>query len=174
MDDIVIRSMLKWPDIPDVYGWLQLDRRGNWRLRDESTESEGAAFGTIGNVAFREFIARNYAVDKRGCWFFQNGPQRVFVRLAYAPYVFHFADGGIFDHCGAPAETIQGAWIDDEGSVVLSTGGRIGLLDDRDLSGLADQVAEGVVRIRSTSLPVGTLHANEIEARFGFVRDPKP
>jgi len=27
MDDIVIRGMLKWPDVPAVYGWLSLDRR---------------------------------------------------------------------------------------------------------------------------------------------------
>jgi hypothetical protein len=174
MDDIVIRSMLKWPDIPDVYGWLRLDRRGNWQLRGESTGLEPAEFGTIGNAAFREFIARNYAADERGCWFFQNGPQRVFVGLAYSPFVFHIAHGGIIDHCGRSAESIEGAWLDEEGSLVLSGSGRIGLLDDRDLVGLAEQVTEGVVRIGSASVPVGRLAANEIEARFGFARDPKP
>ena len=27
MDDAVLRSMAKWPNVPDVYGWLSLDRR---------------------------------------------------------------------------------------------------------------------------------------------------
>jgi len=173
MDDSVIRSMLKWPDIPDVYGWLQLDRRGNWRLRSESPDPD-PPFGTIGNVAFREFISRNYAADERGCWYFQNGPQRVFVRLAYAPHVFHLADDGLVDHCGLPAGPFDGAWIDEEGSLVLRTAGRIGLLDDRELSSLAEQVSEGGVRIGSITLPLGAIDSRVMEARFGFVKDPKP
>ena len=35
----------------------------------------------------REFIHRNYAADERGAWFFQNGPQRVYVELEAAPFV---------------------------------------------------------------------------------------
>ena len=72
MDDLVMRSMAKWPDAPDVYGWLSLDRRGNFLIQKEK----------IGNRALREFISRNYQADARGCWYFQNGPQRVFVSLA--------------------------------------------------------------------------------------------
>ena len=173
MDHGVIRSMLKWPGIPDVYGWLQLDRRGNWRLRSESQDPERSS-GTIGNVALREFISRNYAADERGCWYFQNGPQRVFVRLAFAPYVFHLADGGLVDHCGLPAGPLDGAWIDEEGSLVLRTAGRIGLLDDRELFGLAEQLSGGGVRIGSVTLPVGAIDSRAMEARFGFVKVPKP
>jgi hypothetical protein len=29
MDEMVKRGMARWPDVPDVYGWLSLDRRGN-------------------------------------------------------------------------------------------------------------------------------------------------
>ena len=71
MDPMVLRSMAKWPDVPDVYGWLSLDRRGNWLLKGER----------IGNQALRDFISRNYQPDKRGCWYFQNGPQRVLCDL---------------------------------------------------------------------------------------------
>jgi len=28
VDDIVLQAMTKWPDVPNVYGWLRLDRRG--------------------------------------------------------------------------------------------------------------------------------------------------
>ena len=33
MDEIVARAMQKWPNVPDVYGWLRLDRRGTWWLK---------------------------------------------------------------------------------------------------------------------------------------------
>ncbi|TMH99667.1 MAG: DUF2946 family protein, partial [Betaproteobacteria bacterium] len=29
MDELVARSLAKWPNVPAVYGWLALDRRGN-------------------------------------------------------------------------------------------------------------------------------------------------
>src|SRR4029077_20771332 len=60
MDDVIARSMAKWPDVPDVYGWLSLDRRGNWLLKSER----------IGNQALKDFISRNYTPDSRGCWYF--------------------------------------------------------------------------------------------------------
>jgi hypothetical protein len=44
MDDIVKAAMAKWPDVPDCYGWLALDARGNWRMRDarcQALESAG-------------------------------------------------------------------------------------------------------------------------------------
>jgi len=96
MDREVLDAMARWPQVPAVYGWLALDRRGNWLLR----ESEGGRLGRIGNAALREFIGRNYAADARGCWYFQNGPQRVFVELAYTPWVLHYEgvalrDGGL-------------------------------------------------------------------------------
>lgn len=169
MDDNVIRSMLKWPDVPDVYGWLQLDRRGNWRIRGASSDTH---FEPIGNAALRDFIARNYAADERGRWFFQNGPQRVFVRLGYAPFVFRLENDAIVDHCGRASASLEGAWIDDEGSLVLRASDRVGLLDDRDLGAVAEQVAAGTFKTGSASVQVGRLASGEIEKRFGFVREP--
>ena len=34
MDDIVKQAMAKWPNVPACWGWLGLDARGNWWLRD--------------------------------------------------------------------------------------------------------------------------------------------
>ena len=87
MDDIVARAMHKWPDVPNVFGWLRLDRRGNWLVKSRS-----AAFERIGNRAVIDFIGRNYAADLQGRWFFQNGPQRVYVSLDYTPWVFRLSD----------------------------------------------------------------------------------
>ena len=42
MDDIVKQAMAKWPDVPNVYGWLSLDRRGVWRIKgDAVTNTDG-------------------------------------------------------------------------------------------------------------------------------------
>jgi hypothetical protein len=152
MDEIVVRSMAKWPDVPDVYGWLALDRRGNWLLQGER----------IGNRALRDFIARNYQPDARGCWYFQNGPQRVFVQLAYTPLVVHVEGGALFDHCGRPFGAAQ-AYLDEEGSLLMSGNSGVGLLDDRDLAAYAD---------RSEGLPL--LARRAVAARFGFVANPAP
>lgn len=151
MDEIVARSLAKWPNVPAVYGWLELDRRGNWRIKGSR----------IGNPALREFIARNYACDERGRWFFQNGPQRVFVRLAYTPFVVHYEGERLVDHCGRPFAA-KNAFQDDEGSVLIEGEHGIALLDDRDLERYAD-LAE----------PLPTLRRAEVEDRFGFVSDPR-
>jgi hypothetical protein len=126
VDEIVLRAQAKWPGVPDVYGWLSLDRRGRWLL-----------------------------CDARGRWFFQNGPQRVFVRLAYTPLVAR-ADGGTFvDQCGRTLET-GGAMLDEEGCVLLPVEGSIALLDDRDLAAYAEargDAIERLPRIQSRDVP---------------------
>jgi hypothetical protein len=156
MDKTVLRSMAKWPDVPDVYGWLSLDRRGNWLLKGER----------IGNQAFRDFISRNYSSDSQGRWYFQNGPQRVFVALAYTPLVLHLEGGNagdaLFDHCGRPFLPEQ-AFLDEEGSVLMQAKQGVGLLDDRDLPAYADRAQ------RLPQIPRGT-----VPGRFGFVINPLP
>ncbi|MGQ0650690.1 MAG: DUF2946 family protein [Betaproteobacteria bacterium] len=152
MDDAVARSLARWPNVPAVYGWLELDRRGNWRIKGEK----------IGNAALREFIARNYQPDERGRWYFQNGPQRVYVRLAYTPLVMHYEGERLFDHCGRPVEALE-TYLDDEGSVLVRTAAGIGVLDDRDLERYAER-AERLEPVRR----------DQIAARFGFEPDPSP
>jgi hypothetical protein len=151
MDEMVARSMAKWPNVPAVYGWLSLDRRGNWRIKGER----------VTHAALRDFIGRNYAADERGCWFFQNGPQRVFVSLAYTPLVVHFEGDRLVDQRGVPFDP-SAVYQDDEGSVLVEAKtGQIALLDDRDLERYADR-ADELPRVRKAEVP----------ERFGFVRDP--
>ena len=87
-EDAVLRALARWPDVPGVFGWLGLDCRGRWRLEGE----------LIGNEAANRFIDRNYARDEAGRWFFQNGPQQVFVTLEYAPPVYRLDDAGTRPH----------------------------------------------------------------------------
>lgn len=133
MDDTVIRAMAKWPSVPAVWGWLSLDRRGAWRL-------EGKA---IPNRAVVEFIARNYASDDHGRWFFQNGPQRVFVDLAYTPWVYSLdGRGALVTHTGRGCGAVESAWIDEAGTMILLGEPGPGIVDDRDLPAFADRLAD--------------------------------
>lgn len=152
MDALVARSMAKWPDVPAVYGWLALDRRGNWRIKGERVLHAG----------LRDFIARNYQADERGRWYFQNGPQRVFVALAYTPLVVHHEGEALLDQCGERVVP-SAAYLDDEGSVLIEGGRAIALLDDRDLERYAGH-AERLPRLAQQEVP----------GRFGFLREPRP
>ena len=133
MDDIVKQAMAKWPNAPSVYGWLGLDRRGAWLIKGER----------ISNPMVTDFISRNYGHDAAGRWFFQNGPQRVFVALDYTPFVYRIgwdpapgAPPRIAAHTGSTVARVDGAWIDTAGIVLIATEHGPGMIDDRDLESL--------------------------------------
>ena len=133
MDEIVEQAMAKWPNVPAVYGWLSLDRRGGWRIKGDA----------VTNPVIAAFIARNYSHDAEGRWFFQNGPQRVYTALDYTPYVYRIlwsaaaaAALRIEAHTGAAVSRIDAAWIDEQGVLLLATDLGIGMLDDRNLEQL--------------------------------------
>jgi hypothetical protein len=157
---MVARSLAKWPNVPAVFGWLSLDRRGNWLIKGQK----------IGNAALREFIARNYEADAQGRWYFQNGPQRVYVCLAYTPLVVHYEGERLVDHCGRPFAA-AGSFQDDEGSVLFAGGGTVALLDDRDLARFAE---DSPAHFPDLPPPGVALRKAEVAARYGFVADPKP
>jgi hypothetical protein len=152
VDDIVVRSLAKWPNVPAVYGWLSLDRRGNWLIKGER----------IGNAALREFIGRNYEADDKGRWYFQNGPQRVYVALAYTPLVVHYQGDQLCDQRGRAFSPLE-AFEDDEGSVLFAGSGTVALLDDRDLGRIADDAPRLAPILKA-----------EVPGRFGFVPEPRP
>lgn len=174
MDQAVVRALAKWPAVPAVYGWLALDERGNWLLRNPASSE----FGRIGNTALRAFIGRNYARDARGCWFFQNGPQRVYVRLACGPFVFHLEGERLVNQCGRPAGILSAAWRDDHGALILATPSGVGNLDDRDLlaasEGIVESGAGAWLAWAGQRVPLNRILRAELPARFGFVRDPRP
>lgn len=183
MDDIVKQALAKWPNVPHCTGWLLLDRRGDWRMRDDAAQAAGELGSPIPHAALASFIARNYECDEHGQWFFQNGPQRVYVELAYTPWIVRLAerDGQLVltDQTGQPFEPAE-AWLDDTGGVLFRDAGtppRIASLHDHDLGLFADHAdldaAPPVLRWRSgTALPLGTVSSADVPARFGFVASP--
>ena len=115
MDEIVKAALKKWPNVPACVGWLALDARGDWYMRDERVQAAGAfprvKGSRIVHEKLREFIARNYERADDGSWFFQNGPQRVYVELEAAPWVWRIAPSelSVASHTGRAAE-VRGAW----------------------------------------------------------------
>ncbi len=194
MDDIVKQAMAKWPNVPAVYGWLSLDRRGIWRIKGD----------TVGSPIIAGFISRNYGHDAQGRWFFQNGPQRVYVALDYTPYVYHIVWNGdaaaplqIETHTGAPVRGINGAWIDETGVLLLATEHGAGMLDDRNLEQLLpffsnsagraldeESVAAGIENLQTgAAADIGLCYAGKraalhaiaaagVAAKFNFTQQP--
>ncbi|KVF80989.1 DUF2946 family protein [Burkholderia vietnamiensis] len=192
MDDIVRQAIAKWPNVPHCTGWLLLDRRGAWRLRDDAAQAAGELGSPVRHDALNAFIARNYACDAHGQWFFQNGPQRVYVELAYTPWVVRLVerDGQLelVDHTGAPFEP-EAAWLDDAGGVLFRAAGaagaagaanappRVAVLHDHDLGLFADHAdfdaTPPVLRWRDgRTLPLGSIARADVPATFGFVASP--
>lgn len=133
MDDIVKAAMARWPNVPAVYGWLELTARGEWRIKGEP----------IDNAAIRDFIARNYSHDDRGRWFFQNGPQRVYVSLEATPMIYRLDEAGRLQaHTGAHPHELRGAFADSQGHLILNTELGPGLVDSRDTAALAERFVD--------------------------------
>jgi hypothetical protein len=173
MDDIVKAALKKWPTVPHCYGWLALDARGDWYMRDDRTQAAGpfpqVKGSRIVHDKLREFIQRNYDCDEQGCWFFQNGPQRVYVELEAAPWVWRLhADPGcppsIESHTGVPT-LFKAASVDELGRLFLATDLGLGLVHTLDMETAADTIERGAWPLEHTS------HA-ALLARHGVVLHP--
>jgi hypothetical protein len=138
MDESVLAGMARWPDVPACYAWLALDRRGRWRMRDEPAQQHGLPGDLIRNEALRGFIDRNYLSDDHGAWYFQNGPQRVYVDLEAAPYVLMFDNTAryLVTHNGLEIEDICAVLMDEDGNFWVDANVGFALVCDRDLANL--------------------------------------
>lgn len=134
MDDIVQQAMAKWPNVPHCHGWLALDGRGVFRMRDEAAQTNNLTGDPIRHAALLAFIHRNYASDDQGAWYFQNGPQRVYVDLAATPYIARTDPAaGFVLQDGQQLTSIEQVFLTDEGQLVFQNGEHIAMLDDRDM-----------------------------------------
>ena len=174
MDDIVKQAMAKWPNVPDCYGWLGLDARGNWFMRDDRVQAQGpCADGTVQSKGSQlkhekliEFIQRNYQPDAQGQWFFQNGPQRVYVELEATPLIWRVNnDFSIQDHTGQAAH-VQCCLLDEQGRVYLQADTGFGLVHSMDMNQVADAVEQGRWLVQDVM-------AADLAQRFNFVDSPQ-
>lgn len=187
MDEWVERALARWPNVPALFGWMRLDRRGQWLVSDR----------VVTNPRIRDVICRNYGSDEHGRWYFQNGPQRGYVALDYTPFVLFSQPGGdLLTHNGHPVTEIQSARLDEAGGLVLGTEHGASLLHDRDLEWALSRLhtTDGPVeselehalaqpggettRLRLTlsqrNLPIQRCDSDQIPDIFGFVPTPAP
>jgi len=203
MDEQVLRSLIKWPNVPECFGWLALDRRGQWRMRNEFTQQNKLPGQAIQHVALNDYISRNYAVDELGRYFFQNGPQRVFIALDATPWIARLipSEQGLrlTTQCHTHLEP-NAALSDENGNIYIvglmkqvinSSNGKdfsksdhlsIALLHDHDLdlfSELANLREEacsfgGSWNWHGKSLPLDPVHSDELSTRFHYNPSPQP
>jgi hypothetical protein len=173
MDAIVEAALRKWPDVPHCHGWLALCARGHWFMRDERTQHAGpfpqVKGSRIEHEKLRQFIERNYAADAAGAWFFQNGPQRVYVELEAAPWVWRVAAAPgwpVTSHTGLPTE-VKSAWLDEAGRLFLHTPLGHGIVHTLDMGLAAEAVEAGAWQPQ-------TLPFVQMPQRFGYVLKPRP
>jgi len=173
MDDIVRQALKKWPNVPHCYDWLALDARGEWYMRDDRVQAAGPfpqiKGSRILHEKLREFIERNYLADEAGCWFFQNGPQRVYVELEAAPWVWRLqaVDGAapaITSHTGRAAQ-FESAWLDEHGRLLLGTDIGLGIVHTLDMNLAADAVEAAHWRPEETRF-------DTLPGRFGYCLKP--
>lgn len=170
MDDIVKQALVKWPNVPHCYGWLGLDARGRWYLRDGTAQAQGTFPQSKGSLLQHEklieFIGRNYERDALGQWFFQNGPQRVYVELECAPWVFRIQpDHALRTHTGRQT-IVAGCLVDEQGRVYFDTEIGLGLVHSQDVGLVAEGLEQGRYRSRD-------IQAQDLPTRYGFVLSPQ-
>lgn len=171
-----------WPQVPACYGWLSLDGRGRWRLKAE----------TITHPGLIAFLNAHYTTDDDGCWFVNNGPQRVYVQLDSAPWILRLQpDGRFVTHAGRPAAIEGPIYLDGEGRVFMRTDAGPAALDDRDLAMLIAELRDAAERPADDASLAALLDGrdtalnwhgqalvflgNEAAAtRLGFIADPCP
>jgi hypothetical protein len=170
MDDIVRQAIAKWPNVPHCYGWLGLDARGNWYMRDDRSQAAGAFPASKGSLLkhdkLLDFIHRNYEADERGCWFFQNGPQRVYIELEAAPWVWRLGAGdSVTSHSGRAA-VVRSCVLDEQGRLYLDTDIGFGLVHTLDMEQAADAVERKLWSPQE-------LASDTLPERFRFVLSPQ-
>ncbi|WP_234086607.1 DUF2946 family protein [Azonexus sp. R2A61] len=174
-------ASIKWPNVPACYEWLSLDRRGNWRLQGEPLTHRGLI----------AFLNAHYAVDDRGCGYVQNGPQRVYVDLACTPWIYRRHGQGFISHVGGMAGDLRRLLIDGQGNLLLDAAPGIGLLDDRDLAPLIDEIRRDQggmpddtdwqsildgrrIALNWHGIPLEPVEAAALAGDFGFNPRPRP
>lgn len=174
MDDLVRQAMAKWPNVPDCFGWLGLDARGQWWMRDDRVQALGAfqegSSAAKGSLLQHEkliaFIERNYACNGQGWWYFQNGPQRVYIELAVTPFIWRLDDtSAVHSHTGVLAKP-KACWLDETGRAYLDTDLGFGLVHTMDVPRLAKALEQGLWDCQECQF-------GELPKTFAFERSPQ-
>jgi hypothetical protein len=187
MDSWVVNALKRWPNVPALFGWLSLDHRGRWLIQGEP----------ISHPRIVETFNRNYGVDEHGRWYFQNGPQRGYMALEYAPFVLRRDQDAFVTHNELRVERPTQAILDEVGTLSLSTEHGLGEIYGGDLDWVLERMSvndesigeeqilsllelpsetetDAVLALGREHLPVIRIDSAELPKIFGFVRKPEP
>jgi hypothetical protein len=193
MDELVKQSLAKWPNVPHCYGWLALDARGAFRMRDEAAQAAHQPGDIIRHESLLNFIYRNYDCDTRGAWYFQNGPQRVYVELEATPFIARTdPELGFVLHDRTPMHDIDQLFMTNSGQLIIQSHQKIAMLDPNDLAhclamlyvenhAIADEdllkwlIAPNQslqMKLGKQFINVEWVDSNQLQKRFGFIAHP--
>jgi hypothetical protein len=187
MDDAVIASMAKWPNVPDCYGWLHLDAQGRWLLGEWGKPLPESRPSVVEHTGLQQFINRNYLQPTPAnsphplCWALQNGPQRVWATLALAPLIITLHGGTATAHTGQTVD-IQAVYLADDGVVYFATSGGPAALASRSMEAFASGVTTNSAsqydwqaqpqQTKTPMLPIQRCCAADVTSLLGFNRQP--
>jgi hypothetical protein len=162
VDQFIHQALQKWPQVPDCFGWLSFDRRGEWRIQNEYAQQNKLSGELITHQGFKHYIESHLAHDESGNYFFQNGPQRVFIHFVYSPWVVRFypKEGGHWDirtTFGDPIEPLT-CFLDESGHISFEAFFKTRRLTDEHV------FVEEQVRC------VGLLHDHDLEVFSAFAK----
>ena len=113
-----------------------------------------------------EFIHRNYEADAQGRWYFQNGPQRVFIELEVTPHIWRISDEfEVTSHTGKDSK-IEACLVDENGHVYLQTSLGFGLVHSLDVERVAEALEQGIWHLK-------TCQSTDLAERYGYVVSPQ-
>lgn len=189
MDEWVQRALQRWPNVPALFGWLGLDRRGRWLIQGEP----------ISHPRIVETINRNYTGDEHGRWYFQNGPQRGYLQLESTPLILRVAaaQAGFATHTGLAVAQVRACYLDEQGAIVLMTEHGAGEIAGADLGWVLERLSRGgrpldeddlaaaldlasgadtqiILSLAGFRVPVRRLDFAALPAALKFDRQPEP
>ena len=184
MDESVRNAMSRWPDVPAVYGYIGVNRRGEFLLQGHIVTHERT----------REFIHRNYTMDEHGRAYFQNGPQRAYADLEATPWIYRVMDdGSLRTHTERPASELRSATITTAGEILLVTEHGPGMVHAQDLDQLSGclttpepDLATALESLQAREhgpvmleLPagkalLGIVDENDLPSQFAYTQTPQP
>jgi hypothetical protein len=125
VDNSTLAAITKWPNVPNCYGWLSLDRRGNFRIRNEFAQANQLPGDVINHAGLNHSIKTHYCIDEKNQYFYQNGPQRVYINLSYCPFIVRFipSDNGAWilkNHLDQMIAPLR-CFLDEKGNILLES-----------------------------------------------------
>ena len=143
-------------------------------MRDDRSQALGSFQsgipGAKGSVLRHEklidFIHRNYEADALGRWYFQNGPQRVYIELEATPHIWRIGDDlTVSSHTGTWTE-VNKCLVDENGKVYLHTTLGLGLVHTLDVPRAAQAIESALWSLEETV-------AGDLPAQYGYVMSPQ-